>query len=224
VEHVTTRFVAFCDDDTWWAPGSLERAADVLDAHPDVASVTARIVVEPAGREDAIVAELRASPVPTPPGLPGPALVSILAGASVLRVSAFREVGGFSARMWLGGEEELLSADLATLGWYLCYLDDITVHHQPSSTRDVDLRRRHGIRNTLWFTWLRRPWSRALRRTFVLIMSVPRDRVSVAGFLEAAADLPGVLRERRVLPERVEHAFRLVEDAQLRTGSRRYIS
>jgi GT2 family glycosyltransferase len=224
VERVTTRFVAFCDDDTWWAPGSLDRAADVLDAHSDVASVTARIVVEPAGREDAIVAEMRASPVPARACLPGPALVSILAGASMLRVTAFRQVGGFSARMWLGGEEELLSADLAALGWYLCYLDDITVHHQPSRIRDLDLRRRHGIRNTLWFTWLRRPWSRALRRTFVLAMSVPRDRVSVAGFLEAAADLPGVLRERRVLPARVEHSLRLVEDAQLRTGSRRYVS
>jgi GT2 family glycosyltransferase len=224
VERVTTKYVAFCDDDTWWAPGSLERAADTLDAHPNVASVTARIIVEPGGREDRIVAELRGSPVPAPPDLPGPALVSILAGASMLRVKAFREIGGFSERLWLGGEEELFSADLATNGWYLCYLDDITIHHQPSPARDADLRRRHGIRNTLWFTWLRRPFGRALRRSIALARSVPRDRVSLAGFLEAASAAAWVLRERRVLPARVEHGFRLVEDTQLRTGSRRYVS
>src|SRR3954470_13736450 len=29
-----TPYVAFADDDSWWAPGSLARAADVLDQHP----------------------------------------------------------------------------------------------------------------------------------------------------------------------------------------------
>jgi GT2 family glycosyltransferase len=165
VDRVTTDYVAFCDDDTWWEPGSLARAADALQAHPALAAVTGRILVEPGGREDPIVPELRDSPVPAPPWLPGPALLSILAGASMLRTSAFREVGGFSPRMWLGGEEELLSTDLASRGWSLCYLADVVVHHQPSGARDAHLRRRHGIRNTLWFTWLRRPLPRALRRT-----------------------------------------------------------
>src|SRR5690606_29353245 len=107
VERVRTPYVAFCDDDTWWEPGSLAAAARLLDLHPPVASITARILVEPDGREDPITPELRDSPVPAPPGLPGPALMSLLAGASVLRVDAFRQVGGFSPRLWLGGEEEL---------------------------------------------------------------------------------------------------------------------
>jgi GT2 family glycosyltransferase len=34
VEHLHTPYVAFCDDVTWWEPGSLTEAADVLDAHP----------------------------------------------------------------------------------------------------------------------------------------------------------------------------------------------
>ena len=59
--------------------------ADVLDAHPRLGLVNARIVVEPSGVEDPIVAELRDSPVPGPDWLPGPALGSFLAGASVLR-------------------------------------------------------------------------------------------------------------------------------------------
>src|SRR3954468_17280416 len=37
VAEVDTPFVAFCDDDTWWEPGSLRRAADVFEAHPEVA-------------------------------------------------------------------------------------------------------------------------------------------------------------------------------------------
>ncbi|MEJ5946679.1 glycosyltransferase, partial [Pseudokineococcus basanitobsidens] len=56
--------VAFCDDDTWWEPGSLARAADLLTEHPALACVTATILVEPGGRDDAINAELRDSPVP----------------------------------------------------------------------------------------------------------------------------------------------------------------
>jgi hypothetical protein len=39
--------------------------------------------------------ELSGSPVPAPGWLPGPALLGILAGASMVRVSAFREVGVF---------------------------------------------------------------------------------------------------------------------------------
>ena len=157
VDRLDTPYVAFCDDDTWWDPGSIARAADVLDAHPDVAVVTARIVVEPAGTEDPIVAELRDSPVRGRGGLPGPALGSFLAGASVVRRDAFRAVGGFHPRLWLGGEEELLAADLAAAGWELCYLEELTVHHQASTVRDERRRLRDGVRNTLWFTWLRRP-------------------------------------------------------------------
>ena len=81
LRHVMTPYVAFCDDDTWWEPGSLARAADALDAHPDVAAVTARIVVDPSGEDDPIVPELAHSPVAGRPGLPGPALLSIMAVA-----------------------------------------------------------------------------------------------------------------------------------------------
>lgn len=219
---VRTPYIAFCDDDVWWEPGALRRAADLLDAHPAVASVTGRILVEPAGFEDPIVAELRDSPLPRGQS-PGPVLGSILAGASVLRVAAFRQVGGFSPRLWLGGEEELLSADLAACGWTLCFAEDVLVHHQPSTLRDSRTRRRLGIRNTLWFTWLRRPARSALRRTLWLAGSVPKDLTSAAGFGQALLGAPWVVRERRVLPPSVEAGLRLLQDPQKRSTARKYV-
>jgi GT2 family glycosyltransferase len=224
VARLTTPYVAFCDDDTWWEPGSLRAAADVLDRHPRLAVVTARILVEPGGVEDPIVTELRDSPVRGADWLPGPALGSFLAGASVLRRDAFLEVGGFSDRLWLGGEEELMAGDLAAAGWELCYLPTLTVHHQASRARDPHRRRRDGIRNTLWTTWLRRPLRPALRRTLQLLRTVPRDRVTARALLDAVAGIPWVLRERRVLPPHAEARFAALEEAQRRSAARRYVS
>jgi len=224
VAQVRTPYVAFADDDTWWDPGAISIAVGVLDEHPDVAVVTGHIVVEPSGRDDPIDVELRDSPVRGRPGLPGPALMSFLAGASVVRRCAFDAVGGFDERLWLGGEEELMASDLLAAGWWLVHRPDVVVHHQASSVRDADLRRRHGIRNTLWFTWLRRPAGSALRRTARLLTVVPGDLVTAAALADAVRGLPWVLRERRPVAARVEQGYRLVEDRQLHGGARRYVS
>lgn len=223
VRHVTTPYVAFCDDDTWWAPGSLYAAADLLDTHPSVAAVTARIVVEPGGDEDPIVPELRASPVQGPAWAPWPVLGSFLAAASVLRTEAFRQAGGFSPRLWLGGEEELLAADLMTDGWWLVFDERLTLHHAPSVLRDPRGRRADGIRNALWFVWLRRPAGAALRRSWQMLWSVPRDGASLRAVARAAAGAPWVLRERRVVPPEVEARLRALEGAQRVSRARRYV-
>lgn len=224
VSRVTTPYVAFCDDDTWWEPGSLTTGADALDAHPRLAVVTAHITVQPDGTDDPIVTELANSPVPGPDWLPGPALASFLAGASIVRVQAFEQIGGFHHRLWLGGEEELMAADLAAAGWELCYLPALRVHHEASVLRDPHLRRKHGIRNTLWFTWLRRPLLAALRRTAVVLGSAPRDRVTAAAVGEALRGALWVVRERRVLPPRIEQRFRILEESQRYSRARRYVS
>jgi GT2 family glycosyltransferase len=223
VRGITTPYVAFCDDDTRWQAGALSGAADLLDAHPALASVTARILVEPDLVEDPLMKELRESPVPGPAWLPGPALLSVLAGASMFRTAAFREVGGFSPRLWFGGEEELLAVDLAARGWWMCWAEDLVVHHAPSQLREPRRRRQLGIRNTLWTTWLRRPPRSALRRTGALLGSLPPDLTSAAAVAEAAAGLPWVLRERRVVPPQVEHGLRLLEQPQRHSIARRYV-
>ena len=223
VAGIDTRYVAFCDDDTRWQPGALTRAADLLDAHPGLASVTGRILVAPTMAEDPITPELRDSPIPGPAWLPGPALLSVLAGASMFRVAAFREVGGFSPRLWLGGEEELLALDLAAAGWWMCWAPDVVIEHAPSAARDPRRRRQLGIRNTLWTAWLRRPLPSALRRTGTMLRSVPRDWASVVAFGEAFAGLTWVVRERRVIPAEVEHRLRLLEEPQRHSPARRYV-
>jgi len=223
VRQVSTPYVAFCDDDTWWAPGALAKAADLLDGCPGLASVTGRILVEPGGTEDPLTPELRDSPIPAPAWLPGPALLSIMAGASMLRVSAFKEVAGFSPRLWLGGEEELLGIDLATAGWWMSWAADVTVHHAASTVRDPRQRRALGIRNTLWTAWLRRPAGGALRRTVAVLSSVPRDGASAAAVAKAIAGLPWVVRERRVIPGHVENWLRLLEGPQRTSPARRYV-
>lgn len=219
-----TQYVAFCDDDTWWSPGSLRRAADVLDAHPRLAVVTARIVVEPGGEDDPICEDLRTSPLPSTPDAPGPLLVSFLAGASMVRTSAFVACGGFDRRVLIGGEEELLAADLLREGWGIAHVPDLEVHHQASGSRDAHERRRQGIRNALWFTWLRRPLPSAVRRTWRLLSILPHDRVSAAGVLDALRGIPWVLRARRPVPDRVEQMYAAVDALQFRSGARRYVS
>ncbi len=223
VRDVTTPFVAFCDDDTWWEPGALRRAADLLESHPGLASVTARILVAPHLVEDPITPELRDSPVPGPAWLPGPALLGVLAGASMFRVDAFRQVGGFSPRLWLGGEEELLAIDLAARGWWMCWAEDVVIQHAPSTARDPRRRRQLGIRNTLWTAWLRRPLGSALRRTGIMLRSIPRDWASVSAVAEALQGLPWVLQERRVIPPEVERGLKLLEEPQRHSKARQYV-
>jgi N-acetylglucosaminyl-diphospho-decaprenol L-rhamnosyltransferase len=224
VELASTPYVAFCDDDTWYDPGALSTAVDLLDAHPTLAVITASILVEPRGELDLICEEMAASPLPRPAGLPGHPLLSFLAGVSVVRRSAFLEAGGFSRRLWLGGEEELLASDLVRGGWHLAYVPEVTAHHQASRLRDSHLRRRHGIRNTLWFTWLRRPLPSALRRTVLLLRRLPRDRVTAHALWEAGVGIPWVLAERSAVPDHIERGYRLLEESQLNGKSRRYVS
>lgn len=223
VARVRTPYVAFCDDDTWWEAGALRKAADHLDRHPRLGAVTARIVVEPSGVEDPVVAELRNSPLDGPAWLPGPALGSFLAAATVLRTGAFREAGGFHPGLWFGGEEELLATDLMCRGWWLCYVEELTVHHAASAVRDSTARRVVGLRNTLWFTWLRRPAVPALLRTGYLARTVPRDRPSLRAFLLALRGLPWVLGQRDPVPADIEARIALLEKQRRRSTARRYV-
>ncbi len=220
---LATPYVAFADDDSWWDPGAIRLAADVLDTHPRVAVVCGSILTGTPEGLDPICEEMRDSPVGNGEA-PGPDLVSFLAGASVIRRCPYMRAGGFEARLLIGGEEELLATDLLTAGWRLVYVPEVVAHHHASTVRDAHGRRRIGIRNTLWTTWLRRPLRSVVRRTSHLVVRLPRDRVSLLGVADAVRGVGWVLTERRTVPREVESKLQLVEQAQLQSKARRYVS
>jgi len=200
VRCARTPYVAFSDDDSWWQPGSLAAAADLLDAHPDVALLGARIVIQPDARPDPVCTEMAASPLGEVPGV-GPRVLGFVACGAVVRRDAYLAVGGFHPRYGVGGEEDLLALDLSTAGWACCYADELIAHHQPSPVRDVTARRRRQLRNALWTTWLRSPAGRSLRRSPRLLRASPGGaRLPLLAAADALAGLGWVRRERRPLP------------------------
>jgi GT2 family glycosyltransferase len=209
-----TPYVALCDDDTWWEPGSLRLAADLLDEHARLAVLTGRILVGPQEVEDPICQEMNESPLPAEPEMPGRPLLGFLAGASVVRRSAFLAHGGFQPRFGIGGEEELLALDLAAAGWWLCYVPELVVYHHPSPCRDVCSRRWHLVRNALWSAWLRRPISSCLRKTWRTVRSAPLESGTWKGLAAAIGGLPWVLGQRRVVPAEIECGLRMLEQQQ----------
>lgn len=216
IRHATTKYVALCDDDTWWTEESLASAADAMDRHAQVAVVTARVLVGADRHEDPACRAMAESPLPRSADLPGPAILGFLAGASMVRRSAFLQVGGFEPRFFLGGEEALVAYDLIEAGWSMLYLADATVRHMPSSHRDAALRRRHLVRNTLWLAWMRRPYASAWRETRHALECLKRDPAARSGFLEAMRGLPWVWCRRRAVSSHVETLIRMLEPADIR--------
>lgn len=141
----------------------------------------------------------------------------------MIRVSAFRRVGGFCERMWLGGEEELLALDLAAAGWWMVWEEHMVIEHEPSVSRDATRRRQPGIRNTLWTLWLRRPVRSAVRRTVAVLRSAPRDRATASAVWEAMMSAGWVIRHRKPVPPAVERGLVLLEEPQSRSAARRYV-
>jgi N-acetylglucosaminyl-diphospho-decaprenol L-rhamnosyltransferase len=218
---IDSPYVALCDDDSWWSPGALRHAADLLDEHRQLAVINARILIGADHHDAPICAELDASPLPAVDGQPGRALLSFLAGAVVVRRRAVLEVGGFCERLGFGGEEELLACDLIGAGWQISYLPEIVAFHDPPPTHGRPRRREEGLRSRLIVTWLRSPAPQAAVRTLHELRRAPRDRHSARGVARAAAALPWVLRERAPSPPNVERMRRLLEQQRRRQTTAR---
>lgn len=210
VAAAQTPYVAFCDDDSWWEHGALVRAADVLDAFPRLAAVTAQVLVGNEQRADPACLRMSRSPLQNELGVPGTAVLGCMAGACMMRRSAFMEVGGYQPRFFIGREEALLAVDLMAAGWHMAYIPSLRVYHHPSTLRDAPARRRLLLRNALWCAWLRRPWRSAVMESLHLLARAAMDPQILHGTMQALIGVPWVLRHRRVIPPRVEHALRLV--------------
>jgi GT2 family glycosyltransferase len=203
VRRARTPYVAFCDDDSWWVSGSLPWAETVLDRVPRLAVVAGRILVGPAGHVDAVCDQMEHSPLGVVPGA-GPRVLGFVACGSVVRRSAYLEVGGFHPRYGVGGEEALLAIDLAARGWECAYVEQVVARHHPSGQRDLATRRAREVRNDLWTLWLRRRLTAAAGTTARRVLSSAREPAVWEGARQAAAGWHWVLRERQPVDRALE--------------------
>ena len=215
VRLAQTPYVAFSDDDSWWAPGALARAVQRLDAFPRLSLIAARMLVGPDHELDPICRVMAMSPLAAYPdkeldgaGVP---IISFVACGAIVRADAFLQAGGFDRRFGVGGEEELLALDLMRNGWQLVYADDIVAHHYPSANRNVPRRKRRQVRNALWSVWLRRPARSVFASTWRIASRSFSDEACGLGFIDALAGLPWILRDRRPVSPSIDRRVRIAE-------------
>ncbi|WP_406725700.1 glycosyltransferase [Streptomyces sp. GD-15H] len=214
VRHATTPYVAFSDDDSWWAPGALSAAADLFSAHARLGLLSARTLVGPDDDEDPLNAVLAGSPLPPAADLPGRPVLGFLGCAAVVRRRAFLDAGGYHPVLFFGAEETLLAYDLTAAGWGVVHEPSVTAHHHPAPDGRPG-RSPLVLRNATLTAWLRRPVPFALARTSTLAVDAARgDRVAARALAGTLRRLPAALAARRPLPDVTERAARVLD----RTG------
>lgn len=191
-----TDYIAFSDDDTEWEPGALDEAVRVLDAAPRVAVLSGRVLVGESRQLDPTCRLMRASPLDRA-GLPGPALVGYMAGACVFRSAVFRQMGGYEPRLFIGGEEALVSLDVLDAGYAIVYCDSVVVTHRPSAARDAPLRRRMLARNAAVVAWLRLPRGEALAASVSALIELAREGRFIRHGGALLRDIGWAIRRRR---------------------------
>jgi GT2 family glycosyltransferase len=211
VDAAGTELVAFCDDDSWFAPGGLARAGELFARHPRLALVAARILVGPEERIDPTCQMMARTPLEPSASGPGSRILGFVACGAVVRRTPFLDAGGFHSDFAIGGEERLLALDLSAAGWDLAYADDVVAHHHPPARGPKPGRRRVATRNDLWSAWMRRPLAGAIEQTARIAWVGRRDRDTRAGMVDAVRGARRALRERRPVPARVEREVRALE-------------
>lgn len=201
VAYVHTPYVAFCDEDTQWQPGSLQLAAGVLDAHPRIGVVNGCVLVGETARIDPACLKLAGSPLERD-DLPGPPLLDFMAGACVVRTRAFYEGGGYWPPLFFGGEEVLLALDLAQKGWWVVYLEEVLARRQVARHLNKSLERRR-LRNAIWVAWLRLPIRLAWAETLMILREAAGKGLLRSVLILSMAGITRVAHQRRVVTPRI---------------------
>jgi hypothetical protein len=201
--------VAFSDDDSWWAPGALERAVALFEQHARLALVMGRVLVGPEQRTDPVCEDMARGLLGSPPGLSQPRVLGFVACGAVVRRSALIEVRGFSDIVFFPGEEDLVALDLTTAGWDLVYAADVVAHHHPQESATRGDRSMQEVRSRLLTAWLRRPWAAAAGITADALLRPPTTS-AWRGLYGTLPHLPAVVRHRRPVPSSVESQLRLL--------------
>jgi N-acetylglucosaminyl-diphospho-decaprenol L-rhamnosyltransferase len=205
-----TPLVAFSDDDSWWAPGALARAARRFDEDDGLGLLAATVLVGPEERPDPVTAAMAGSPLAAVARGAGVPVLGFLACGAVVRRHAFLAVGGFEPRYGVGGEEELLALDLLGAGWRVEHHPDVVAHHFPSTgARDPEARRRRQVRNALLTAVLRHHWADAGRRAAARARTTP-PRTFLGGLRQLPGHVGWALSCRDPVPAHVQASARLL--------------
>lgn len=158
-QRADTPYVAFADDDSWWAPGALERAARIMHDHPRLAVLAAQMRVLPRDELDPLCRLMAEAPFGYEPDLPGPSVLGFMACGVVMHRGAALAVGGFDDIVRFPGEEERVALDLAAAGLGLAYVDEVVAYHEPSPNRQSATARAAAMRRSSVLTAvMRRRW------------------------------------------------------------------
>ncbi len=210
VQLAATPYIAFNDDDSWWQPGALAVAVKMLEHDPHLGLIAGHILVGADKAPDPTCLMMATGELdewlrPSPHGARG--VTGFLACAAVVRRSAFLAAGGFNAALLIGGEEELITLDLADAGWKLVYAANVAAEHHPSRHRDTPTRQRLLLRNHLVTAWLRLSARRALRRSAMAIMPTMHRPGTWAALYAVAIRTPWMLSQRHRIRAEVQLAF-----------------
>jgi GT2 family glycosyltransferase len=201
VALAATPFVAFSDDDSWWAEGALTAAVAAAQAEPRAGLVAAQVLVGAEQRTDPVSAAMAASPL-------GRRVLGFLACAVVVRRDAFLDVGGFDHHLGVGGEEELLALDLAAGGWDCIYAPQAVAHHHPGPRQPDDNREQRQTVNSLLVAVMRRRAAPTLARWGHVAVRSRSDPVAAQALRSAVDRLPWALSRRRPVSRVVERDFK----------------
>lgn len=213
VRWAGTDYVAFADDDSWWRPGSLDAAVQIMERDRSVALVAGRVVVGPGGRPDPTSEGMGSGRLGADLELAASgrrAVTGCLACASVVRSRAFLAVGGFPPAFTIGGEEQMVVWDLWAGGWRAVYAPEATAVHFPARGRDPAARRARVVRNDLWACWARLPAVSAATSTAGVLARAGRDAARWRGVVSAVQGAGWALARRAPLPPRVDRARRVL--------------
>jgi hypothetical protein len=150
-----------------------------------------RVLVDEAGETDATCRLISRSPLDAT-DLPGPSLVGNVAGASVLRTSLYRRIGGYEPQLFIGGKQTLVSLDMLASGFAIVYAEELLVHHRPSPLRD-----------------------NGLRATWAALNAMRRKDAFVRDACALFAALPWALTRHRPIPREVEQMREAVRQSEL---------
>src|SRR5262249_10130851 len=136
-----------------------------------------------------------------------------------IRTRAFREIGGYEPRLFMGAEESLFALEAARRDWQGVYADELVTPHHPSHARS---RKGRGVLlqpNQIRIAWLRLAPALGWHRTREILRRSRRHGTLLRVIAALIRSLPWIARNRDVVSAKVSGQWSRV--AQQPAGRKR---